>query len=100
MGQTVGVGTFVYGDLVKGVSSLTTAFAKDWDVTTLTLRVNNAAGSFEVGEVINTTSSNAAYTIRSINYDDEVDPFADNDTFETEADSILDFTESNPFGEI
>lgn len=100
MGQTVGVGTFAYGDLVKGVSSLTTAFAKDWDVTTLTLRVNNAAGSFEVGEVINTTSSDAAYTIRSINYDDEVDPFADNDTFETEADAILDFTESNPFGEI
>ena len=64
------------------------------------LRVNNVTGNFEVGEVINTTASDAAYTIKAINYDDEVDPFADNDTFETEADAILDFTESNPFGEI
>jgi len=100
MGQTVGVGTFAYGNLVKGVSSLTTAFAKDWDVRTMLLRVNNVTGNFEVGEVINTTASDAAYTIKAINYDDEVDPFADNDTFETEADAILDFTESNPFGEI
>jgi len=32
------------------------------------------------------------------NTDDLVDAFADNDTFETEGDAILDFSETNPFG--
>lgn len=99
-GSTLGIGTFFFGDLIKGASSLTTAFVKDWDVTTYKLRVNDVSGAFTVGEIITTPSSDAAYQIGTINYQDEVDPYAENDIFETESDAILDFTESNPFGEV
>ena len=37
--------------------------------------------------------------MRSQIVDDLVTPFADNDNIETEADRILDFTQSNPFGD-
>ena len=30
--------------------------------------------------------------------DDVIDPYTDNDNIEIEADGILDFSESNPFG--
>ena len=46
-------------------------------------------------------TSDAEWTLTS--YDDQAlptTPFADNLEFETEADSILDFSESNPFGEV
>ena len=37
--------------------------------------------------------------MRSQIVDDLVTPFADNDNIETESDKILDFTQSNPFGD-
>ena len=35
--------------------------------------------------------------ISLVTEDDIVDTFADNDTFETEADKIIDFSSDNPF---
>ena len=45
------------------------------------------------------SSSSATYTLKSLDSDTSTsDEYSDNDDFEFEADKILDFTESNPFG--
>jgi len=99
---TIGVGTFRYGDYIRGVSTGTTAFVNKYDEPTLTLNARNLTGRFAVGEVIvgeGTTSSSVAYTLNSINYLDD-DPYDSAEDFQTEGAEILDFSEENPFGEV
>ena len=43
-------------------------------------------------------NSGAKFAILSVNTDDEVSGFAENDVIQSEADAVLDFTETNPFG--
>ena len=43
-------------------------------------------------------TSGATHSVREIDLDPTDDGFADNLEIETQADSILDFTEQNPFG--
>ena len=72
-----------------------------WSEASRTLRANDTSGTFVAGQSITGDSSGAVWTLTS--YDDQAlptTPFADNLEFETEADSILDFSESNPFGEV
>lgn len=100
---TIGIGTYRYGDTIRGVSTGTTAYASSWDYPTKTLRAKDLTGRFAVGELIvgisKTTSESVAYRLNSINYDDD-DAYGRNQEIETEADAILDFTEQNPFGEV
>ena len=56
-------------------------------------------GTFSGNELVIGQESGACYALRSQIVDDLVTPFADNDNIETEADKILDFTDSNPFGD-
>ena len=42
--------------------------------------------------------SGALYSVSAYDKEDTNDKYNEGDIFETEADSILDFTESNPFG--
>ena len=58
----------------------------------------NVDGVFSVGETLVGAASSASYQLRLIDTDINDDGFADNTDIETEADSILDFTEENPFG--
>lgn len=97
-------GNYVVKEVVKGVSTGTTAFVEYWDFDDRVLRVSVINGSFAVGEVVvgmGTTAlgSNANYVINSINVSSNIDPNSQNDLIEDEADDILDFTEKNPFGE-
>ena len=39
-----------------------------------------------------------SYNIRQYDSTDIYDTYSDNDEFETEADEIIDFAETNPFG--
>ena len=103
---TVGVGTFKYGDTIVGSLSSTTAYATSWDAVTKTLLAKDLSGRFSVGELIvgtaKTTGDTIAYRLNSINYNDDetnLDSYGDNVSFQSEGDSILDFTEKNPFGE-
>ena len=103
---TVGVGTFSYGMILTGSASSTTAYATSWDATTNTLLAKDLTGKFSVGELIvgtaKTTGETIAYRLNSINYNDDetnIDSYGDNISFQSEGDSILDFTEKNPFGE-
>ena len=105
----VGVGTFYYNEVVRGQTSLTEARVRSWDVDTKILKVANVGigttiSGFIPGETIIGTGSTiageyAAYTLGSHDNRDIYDEYDSNDEFETEADSMIDFTESNPFGQ-
>ena len=100
-----GSGTFAIGEAIYQGDNLASATAEgivvSWNAATRTLRANDTSGTFVAGQSITGDSSDAVWTLTS--YDDQAlptTPFADNVEFETEADSILDFSESNPFGEV
>jgi hypothetical protein len=100
----VSTGNYIFNEIVRGVSTGTTAYVNDWDYDTRILQVKTLNGSFIRGESVvgmGTTSggSNANYRILSINTQDEYDDYADNIPIENEADEILDFSERNPFGD-
>ena len=100
----VSTGNYIFNEIVRGVSTGTTAYVNDWDYDTRILQVKTLNGSFIRGESVvgmGTTSggSNANYKILSINTQDEYDDYADNIPIENEADEILDFSERNPFGD-
>ena len=59
-------------------------------------------GKFAPGEMIigaGTTFGSVAYILNTINYDDD-DQFEQNQEIQSAASTILDFSESNPFGEV
>jgi len=91
-------GTFKFNEIIVGAASSATARVKEWDASTNKLEISIIDGEFGPGEQIIGQESGATYTIFDSESDDLVDPLADNDTFETTADSIIDFSESNPFG--
>ena len=103
-----GTGNFVLNEVITGESSLSTARVKSWDYDTKILKISNISESFRVGEVLvgsATTLSHpgigttARYVIKSIEYDDLYDDYAENIPIENEADGgVVDFSESNPFG--
>lgn len=100
---TVGFGTYIISETVTGSLSGVTAQVKYWDNpgqdVDKTLRVYLNSGTFSEGENIVGSSSSAIYTLKSFDLDTSMtDEYNDNDDFELEADEILDFTESNPFG--
>ena len=94
----VSTGDFIFNETVTGSISSTTGVVNTWDSSTGVLEIKVVTGSFEVGETIVGSESGASRQLRIINTDDVVTPYADNDIFESEADSILDFSETNPFG--
>ena len=106
---TVGSGDYIFNEVVQvSSSSAETARVKVWDAGTKTLDVSMiTAMQFGVGEKITGNTSGAQYVIESVNYNQPndfpnseyvADQYSDNETFQTEGDSLLDFTEGNPFG--
>ena len=91
-------GDFAFNEVVTGSISGTTARVKRWDSTTNELEIYKVGGDFTVGENIVGSTSDASHQLRVISTDPPDDGFADNVNIETEADSILDFSEQNPFG--
>jgi hypothetical protein len=95
---SLGSGTFKFNETVTGSVSGTTARVNSWDSTINQLEVSIISGSFVSNEIIVGQESGASYKLRVLNTDNLVDPYADNDNIEVEADTIIDFSESNPFG--
>ncbi len=96
-----GIGTFLRNEKITGSSSNTTAYIKDWMFTQsndILLKVSINNGNFNVGETVVGSSSSARYTVKSYIQDDLYDTYAENIQIEDNADSILDFSELNPFG--
>jgi len=101
-----GSGTFSVDESVYQGASLAAATGKgvvvSWDSSTRALRVNDTSGTFAASTDVTGDVSGAVWSQASAADYQELPttPFADNKEFETEGDSILDFSESNPFGEV
>tara|TARA_B100000085_G_scaffold165481_1_gene150436 strand:- start:1064 stop:2467 length:1404 start_codon:yes stop_codon:yes gene_type:complete len=97
--QNVGYGTYLTNEDVIGSASSATARVNSWNAVTQVLKLKDITGEFISGESIIGQSSGAAYANIDLNkFNIPEDGFAQNNTIELEADKILDFSESNPFG--
>ena len=97
-------GNYIFNELVYGERSLIEARVKSWDADEAILRVAHVSigattgDTFFPGELITGRESGAQYPVQQFNEDNVVDKYTENDIFESEADSIIDFSEGNPFG--
>ena len=95
-----GTGDFVAGEIVTGGSSNVTSEVKTWNSATRQLVVYNRSGIYAIPETLTGNTSGAAWTSATYNTLNNMNSETDqNFTLETQADAILDFTESNPFGD-
>jgi hypothetical protein len=102
-----GIGTYLFNEVVVGTISSTTARVKRWNILSYILEVGNLSGKFVDGDVLVGQTSGASYPVRIINTDNlgdsldkenKEDKYADNFDIQNEANQILDFSETNPFG--
>lgn len=104
----IGSGTYEYNEEIVGQTSGTKARVKEiktvksaipgvLPVTSMRVSINN--GKFNNGEIIVGSISSTKYVIESYDTNSYENSYDANEKIETEADSILDFSESNPFGE-
>ena len=91
-------GNYIFNEEVVGSSSSVVARVKSWNETTNILEVSITSGSFINGELITGRESGAVHEFRRLSQEFTKDEFAENLTIESEADSIIDFSQSNPFG--
>jgi len=93
-----GIGTYQFNEVAIGASSGTRGRVKSWDYDTKILKVGITDGAFQPGEVIVGSASSARYSLLTYKKPDNYDKYEQNDEIEAEADLIVDFSESNPFG--
>ena len=98
-----GFGTYLFNEIVIGSRSKTRARVKNWDKDGNILKISNVGIGvtqlgFFPGETITGTESGALYTVETFDQMDTYNKYNQNDEIEEEADLILDFSESNPFG--
>lgn len=94
----IGSGSYIYNEIVTGSSSQVTARVRSWNAVDYLLEVSNVSGDFVNGETIVGSESGANYAVSIINTNNIHDGYADNEEIQIEANKILDFSESNPFG--
>ena len=97
-----GIGTYLFNEVIIGSRSKTRARVKDWDKDNNILKISNVGIGvtqlgFFPGETVTGTVSGASYSIENTGIG-TANKYNQNDEIEEEADLILDFTESNPFG--
>ena len=99
-----GSGDYSIAESIYQGASLATATASAeviaWSDSTRELKIKNIVGEFTLTENVVGDTSGATWELES--YDDQEfqnDDFAENDTIETQADSIIDFSENDPFSE-
>ena len=98
----VGVGTYMFNEEVTGSTSGTKARVKSWDKDTKVLKVsfvdNAGTKGFYAGETLIGSTSGSTYLIGSYDRWNSDDKYSENEEIEIASDSIIDFSESNPFG--
>ena len=88
--------TYALNEVVIGSASSATARVRSYDANNFLLSVSNITGTFVTGE--NIVGAGGSYlNLLSTDYID-TEPYSSSRDIQTEADSILDFTEVNPFG--
>ena len=92
-------GDFKIGESVTGGSTGNQAVLADWDAKEGWLKLKAPTGDFLINEILMGSDTGSQVTINSFDpIDSTDDKYYDNVEFELEADDILDFSESNPFG--
>jgi hypothetical protein len=91
-------GSFIFNEIVTGNQSGVTARVRSWNSTTNILEVSTVNGQFIPGETIVGSASSASHHLRKVETASIKNGFTNNDEIEEEADTIIDFTEKNPFG--
>jgi len=103
-----GSGTFVQDEIVyQGTNVANATFqatAYDWSATTRKLNVIRTIGTYANNTLTKGATSGASFTSfstanTSYNDNNAFEDIMDNSLIEGESDSIIDFSESNPFGE-
>ena len=98
-----GIGAYQFNEVVQGMRSGTQARVKRWDADTGILQVGNVGigtttTGFFPGEDIKGLTSGALFSVSTFDDENSNDKYNEGDIFESEADLLIDFTESNPFG--
>jgi len=93
-----GVGTYQFNEIITGSTSGATGRVKYWNSISNRLEVSNISGTFVIGEIIVGAASSASRTLRFVDEFPADDGFAANKEIEDDAEEIVDFSESNPFG--
>jgi hypothetical protein len=101
-----GTGAYLREETVyQGASFATatsTAVVKDWYPSNTTLQLINIKGTFIEGASIKGVTSNANFTVTTFNrqnFEGVSDEIANNLEIQTDANTIIDSLESNPFGD-
>ena len=104
-------GTFTEGETVTGGTSAVTGEVARWDSSTSYLYLINMTGNFTLNEILTGATSTATGTYSTKQTTDQTsetlqtidnstsDQVSSNKQFEIDADSVFDFSESNPFGD-
>ena len=94
---TDGTADFSLNEIITGQTSSATARVKSYNSTNFVLSVSNITDAFIPGERI-VGAGGSSLTLKSVNYIDTTQPYTESNVIQVEADSILDFSETNPFG--
>lgn len=89
---------YIFNETITGSISGSTAIVRNWNNPTYSLQVVNVSKSFVLGELITGSTTGAVYQLQKIQTDNILDSFTENKILQDEAVSIIDFSESNPFG--
>jgi hypothetical protein len=83
-------------------NAIVTATVQNWSNTSNTLSVSNITGEFVDGKLVIGTSSNARHMLTTFDplADSSRNEVYDNQHIFSEANTIIDFSEINPFGPI
>jgi hypothetical protein len=90
-------GDYDYNEVVIGSRTGTTGYVKSWDYVNRVLKLSVVDGTFAKGEAI--VGAAASYKVSTIQTNEFLDAYAENIEIENAADSIVDFSQRNPFGE-
>jgi len=98
-----GLSSFIRGETVYQGTDLPSAYVTGtvvaWDVNTKYLEIKNIKGAFAANSHIKGTLSNADWNLVSLDMQDDINSLIDNNSLlDSEANTILNFTETDPFG--
>ena len=106
--KTGGTGAFIVGEKIEqtytvdGALVTVSAIVAEWNATSRKLRVTDVIGQFRINTAVEGEDSGAIWQVdnfSTIDFDITDYDNAQNKYYEDKADDIIDFAESNPFGE-
>lgn len=101
--KNTGNGNFIQGESVHNAANTVYGTVTYWDYSEGILKVTDIYGTFANSMLLRGNTSNASYTTANTPdplKDNETREMYDNKVIQTEADVIIDTSESNPFGRI